>query len=126
MDSLVGRAFPAGEPHEVTADELARFSAMFDGAGCWPTFAITLAAPAWQALFDDPSLGLELRRTVHADQTFDIVRPFAPGDVVVATASVVKDRLRGGTRTLGVQVDLDVAGERVATSTSTLLVEVDR
>ncbi len=123
-ENLAGRSFPPSTPHLVTAEELSQFAAQFGGTGCWPTFAISMAAPAWLAIFDDPDLGLDLAKTVHADQRFACARPLRAGDSVVATATITKDRTRGATKVLTVEVLLTVANECVVTATSTLITEV--
>lgn len=87
-----------------------------------PTFAAVIAAQAWGSMFDDPDLGLALRRTMHADQRFDIIRPLREGDDVVATLTIERVRSRGGTDMVTIGVGLaTVEGEPLGTATSQLI-----
>ena len=73
-------------------------------------------------MFDDPDLGLALRRTIHADQRFDIVRPLREGDAVVATLTIEKVRSRGNVDMVTIGVALSTAeGEPLGTATSQLI-----
>lgn len=87
-----------------------------------PTFAVVIAVQAWGPLFDDPELGLALRRTVHADQRFDIVRPLHDGDDVLATLTIDRVRNRGNTDMITVRVALSATdGEPLGVATSQLI-----
>lgn len=122
--SHVGRSYPPTAPHTVTSDEVAAFARALGaepGPQAPPTFAMKLAAPAWQSLFDDAELGLALERTVHADQTFDIVRPLVPGDVATSSLRIERVRSRGAQDFVTVFVDVVVDGATACTSTSTFL-----
>lgn len=127
----VGRSYPSTKPYEISRAKIAEFAeALGDdnpayygqGAVAPPTFAAVIAAQAWGAMFDDPELGLALRRTMHADQRFDFVRPLRPGDQVVATLTICKVRSRGNVDMVSVEVSMTtVAGEQLCTATSQLL-----
>lgn len=132
----VGRRYPATEPYRVSRAKIAEFAAALGGreggdpnpayAGpvpvAPPTFAMVIAARAWQALFDDPELGLALRRTMHADQRFDWVRPLREGDDVVAVLTIEKVRTRGATDMVTVGVEMTTPqGEALCTATSQLI-----
>lgn len=126
----VGRRYPTTAPYLVSAakiDELA--TALCDDSPAYrgehplapPTFAMVIAARAWQALFDDPDLGLRLDHTIHADQAFVWERPLAAGDEVTATLTIASVRNRGTTDIIGLDVSLDTpSGEHLANATSTL------
>ena len=87
-----------------------------------PTFAAVIAAQAWGAMFGDPDLGLALRRTIHADQRFDIIRPLREGDDVVATLTIEKVRNRGAMDMVTIAVELaTVEGEALGSATSQLI-----
>lgn len=126
-----GRQYPATTPFEVTRQAIAEFAAALgddnpayfsDDAVAPPTFAAVIAAQAWDGLFSDPDLELELRRTIHADQSFDIARPLRVGDVVTATLTIDRVRQRGATEMVTVAVAIcDKAGERVCTASSMLI-----
>ena len=65
---------------------------------------------------------MALRRTVHADQRFDIVRPLRSGDDVVATLTIEQVRNRGNVDMVTIGVVLETAaGERLGTATSQLI-----
>ena len=127
----VGRSYPSTKPYEISRAKIAEFAeALGDdnpayygqGAVAPPTFAAVIAAQAWGAMFDDPELGLALRRTIHADQRFDITRPLREGDDVVATLTIDKVRNRGNLDMVTVQVGLaTVTGEDLGSATSQLI-----
>ncbi len=128
----VGRSYPATKPYRVSRAKIAEFAtalgdqnpAYFDEDSpiAPPTFAAVIAAQAWGSMFDDPDLGLALRRTMHADQRFDIVRPLREGDDVVATLTIERVRSRGGTDMVTIGVELaTVEGEPLGTATSQLI-----
>ncbi len=130
-DTHVGTSYPATAPYEVTRGKIAEFAAAlgdpnpaYAGADAVapPTFAAVLAAEAWGALFADPALDLQLKRTLHYDQTFAYARPLRAGDEVTATLTIDKVRRRGDTAFITVSVLLATpAGESLCTATSTLL-----
>lgn len=128
----VGRSYPATKAYRVSRAKIAEFAtALGDDNPAYfdselpiapPTFAVVIAAQAWGALFDDPELGMALRRTIHADQRFDIVRPLAEGDDVVAALTIDKVRNRGQVDMVTVRVDLaTVDGEQLGSATSQLI-----
>ena len=128
----VGRSYPATKPYRVSRAKIAEFAtalgdqnpAYFDEDSpiAPPTFAAVIAAQAWGSMFDDPDLGLALRRTRHADKRFDIVRPLREGDDVVATLTIERVRSRGGTDMVTIGVGLaTVEGEPLGTATSQLI-----
>lgn len=126
----VGRDFPPGAPYVVSHAKIAEFArALGDENPAYygehpiapPTFAAIIAAQAWDALFDDPSLGLALNRTIHTDQQFDLRRPLVPGDEVVAQLGIERVRNRGPIDIVSIVVDLQVDGETVCEARSTLM-----
>lgn len=128
----IGRVYPATKPYRVSRAKIAEFAiALGDANPAYfddvcpiapPTFAAVIAAQAWQAIFDDPELGLALQRTIHADQRFDIVRPLREGDDVVAQLTIEKVRTRGNVDMLTVGVELStVSGEALGSATSQLI-----
>ncbi|MEA5652335.1 MAG: MaoC family dehydratase N-terminal domain-containing protein, partial [Cutibacterium granulosum] len=65
----VGRTYPTTDPYHVSAAKITEFAtAIRDDSPAYqgpdpvapPTFAMVIAAHAWQRLFDDPDLGLRL------------------------------------------------------------------
>ena len=128
----VGRSYPATAPYQVSRAKIAEFAAALGDAAnpayagtdpiAPPTFAVVLAAAAWDAMFDDPDLELSLSRTVHADQRFAWQRPLRAGDEVTATLRIEKVRARGPMAIITIAVDLaTAAGEELCTATSTLM-----
>jgi acyl dehydratase len=131
-DAHVGRSYPATAPYEVSRAKIAEFAAALGDtenpayAGedpiAPPTFAAVLAAAAWDGLFGDPELGLSLARTVHADQRFAWRRPLRAGDLVRATLTIEKVRVRGSAAFIGIAVGLStVEGEELCVASSTLV-----
>ena len=131
ITDAIGRTYPPSAPYRVSRAKIAEFAAALGDANpayagddpiAPPTFAAVLAAHAWGALFDDPSLGLSLQRTLHVDQRFDVVRPLRAGDDVVATLRIEKVRHMGARDIITIAVDLDTTdGEKLVKATSTLL-----
>ena len=128
----VGRSYPATAPYQVSRAKIAEFAAALGDAAnpayagtdpiAPPTFAVVLAAAAWDVMFDDPDLELSLSRTVHADQRFAWQRPLRAGDEVTATLRIEKVRARGPMAIITIAVDLaTAAGEELCTATSTLM-----
>lgn len=130
-DADVGRTYPPTSPYTVSRAKIAEFaSALGDTNPAYagaapvapPTFAAVLAAEAWGALFADPGLDLQLKRTLHYDQRFAWTRPMRAGDDVTARLTIEKVRVRGLTAFITVAVYLTTtAGEALCTATSTLL-----
>ena len=80
-----------------------------------------LASRAWEALFDDEQLGLQLEHMIHTDQSFNWIRPLHKGDEVTSTLRITSVRIRGNTDIIGIDVSLDhVNGEHLGNATSTL------
>lgn len=126
----VGRRYPTTQPYRVSAAKIEEFAtALHDEAPAYhgddavapPTFAMVIAARAWQHLFDDPELDLRLDHTIHADQSFQWARPLHVDDEVTATLTIASVRTRGATDMVGLDVSLDTpSGEHLATAHSTL------
>ena len=60
--------------------------------------AVISFAASRESMFDDPELGLALRRIVHGDQRFTYRRPLRAGDRVHATLTIDKVRDQGRRR----------------------------
>jgi acyl dehydratase len=128
---LIGRTWPATPPYEVSREKIAEFARALadpnpayqgDRAVAPPTFAAVIANQAWQVLFDDPGLDVELKRVIHADQQFEWTRPIRAGDVLVAATEIEDFRARGTTDFITLAVHLSTTqGEAVAVSRSTLI-----
>lgn len=133
VDSPVGRSYPPTEPYQVSRAKIAEFAAALGDDNPWyrqpapdggepvapPTFAIVIAARAWEQLFGDEELGLALHRTIHGDQGFRWERPLRAGDEVTATLTIDRFRTRGASDMVGTSVEIrTVAGELVCTATA--------
>lgn len=125
-----GRAYPTTAPYEVTRTKIVEFaSALGDDSlsdrvfpVAPPTFGIVVVGAAWDTLFADPELGLSLSRIVHAEQQFRYLRPLEPGDVVTATLTIDKVRVRGGAEFISTSVDVrDEVGQSVLTTSTTFV-----
>lgn len=123
--ALAGRLFEPTAPVTVTQERIDAFAACLGapvGGVAPPTFPFTLVVGAWQRMFDDPDLGIELHRLVHADQRFTAFRALRAGDEVVATATLTSIRPIGDSDRLVVDTTLaTTAGEPLGTACSTLL-----
>lgn len=126
----VGRSYPSATPYRVSRAKIDEFrAAIFDDNPAYdsdpavapPTFAMVIAAQAWQGVFDDADLGLALRRLVHTDQRLTFTRPLAEGDLVEAVATIDKVRNRGEIDLVTLSVALSVDGEQVCVATSSLM-----
>jgi acyl dehydratase len=131
-DAQVGRSYPPTEPYEVSRAKIAEFAAALGDpknpayrgkdAIAPPTFAATISAAAWGALFADPDVDMALSRCVHVDQRFDYERPLRAGDEITATLTIEKVRVRGATAIVTFSVALNTtAGELVCTARTTLM-----
>ncbi|MFW6598918.1 FAS1-like dehydratase domain-containing protein [Propionibacteriaceae bacterium Y2011] len=120
-----GREYPPTAPYEITAVKVAEFTTALgerDVHRVPPTFAMVVLGDAWQAMFDDPELGLALHRIVHGDQKFSWERPLRIGDVVTATLRIDRVVQRGGVDMITSVASVDtVDGEHVATASALFL-----
>jgi acyl dehydratase len=130
-EAHAGRSYPPTTTYEVSALKIAEFAAALgdenpayygDAPVAPPTFVGVVAAAAWESMFTDPELGLELRRIVHGDQRFTYHRPLRAGDRVTATLTIDKVRVRGGAEIISSEVDVhDETGELACTAAATLV-----
>jgi acyl dehydratase len=128
-EAHAGRRYPACDPYQVSAAKIAEFAtALGDDNPRYrdeppiapPTFATVISAPAWNQLFSDPELELSLERIVHGDQRFTFHRPFRAGDVVIATVTIDKVRVRAGSELVSATVDLSGRdGEHICSTHAT-------
>jgi acyl dehydratase len=139
--ALQGRSYPAGEPYAVGREKIREFAAAvkathrahYDVAAARalghrdlvapPTFAIIVAQRADALMVADPDSGIDFSRVVHADQRFTHHRPIVAGDELVAELHVDQVRAMGGGAMVTTRAEISTAaGERVATTVSSLLV----
>lgn len=123
-----GREYPPTPPYEVTTAKIVELATALGerdeqrGAPpeAPPTFAAVVTNAAWDAMFADPELELELSRIIHGDQRFRFVRALRAGDVVTATLRIDKVRVRAGSEMISSSVTVhDAAGEAVLTAEAT-------
>ena len=114
-EAHAGRRYPPCDPYQVSAAKIAEFATALgddnpryrgDSPIAPPTFANVISARAWDQLFGDPELELALDRVVHADQRFSFVRPLRTGDMVIATLTIDKVRVRAGSELFSATVDI--------------------
>ena len=128
-EAHAGRRYPPIDPYQVTAAKIAEFAtALGDDNPRYrgespiapPTFAVVISSPAWNLLFSDPELELSRERIVHGDQRFTFLRPFRAGDVVIATVTIDKVRIRAGSELVSATVELSSRdGEQICSSQAT-------
>ena len=126
-----GRRYPPTVPYEVSAAKIAEFArALGDHSPAYtgeqpiapPTFVAVISSAAWESMFDDPELGLALRRIVHGDQRFSYARPLRAGDVVTGALTIDKVRVRGAVEIISASVEIiTVDGDPVCTAQATFL-----
>ena len=127
----VGRKYPVAQPYEVTRAKIVEFArAIKDDNPAYfsdiptapPTFAAVIAAQAWEPFFADPELDLQLSRTMHTDQRFELNRPLMAGDRVLASLTIERIRNRGLADFVTIRVELTTpAGDILGSAVSTLL-----
>ena len=138
---IVGRVFPPTAPYLVGREKVREFARAVladdpqhsdpEAARALghadvvapPTFAIIVAEQTLQQLLSDPDSGIELSRTLHAEQRFRYSRPIVAGDELTARMSVSGIRALGGNAMVTSDTEItDAAGNHVVTATSVLVV----
>lgn len=138
---LAGRVYPAADPYMVGREKIREFAAAvkathpahfeLEAAAALghadllapPTFAIIVAQRADAQLIADPASGIDFSRVVHADQRFTHHRPIIAGDELLAELHVDTVRAIGGGAMITTRSEITTtAGEKVATTVSSLLV----
>jgi hypothetical protein len=88
-----------------------------------PTFPVVVTAAATRQLIDDPGLGLDFGRVVHADQRFAYARPVVAGDELVCVNTIEEITSRGGHDFLSTRTEVTTAaGAPVVTAWCRLVV----
>jgi acyl dehydratase len=124
-----GRRYPPCDPYHVSAAKIAEFATALgddnpryrgESAIAPPTFAAVISAQAWEKLFGDAELELSVERVVHGDHRFSFMRPLHAGDVVIATATIDKVRIRSGSELISARVEIASRdGEPICTAHAT-------
>jgi hypothetical protein len=128
-EAHAGRRYPPCDPYPVSAAKITEFATALgddnpryrgDPPMAPPTFAAVISARAWDQLFSDPELELSLERTVHGDQRFTFLRSLHEGDVVIATVTIDKVRVRAGSEIISATVEMAGRdGEPICTAQAT-------
>ena len=138
---LVGREFPPTAPYLVGREKVREFArAVFADAPLHtdvdaaralgyadvvapPTFAMVVQDQTLQQLLSEPGSGIELARTIHAEQRFAYTRPIVAGDELSGRLKVTGIRTVGGNAMITSEAEItDATGAHVVTATSVLLV----
>ncbi|WP_136610798.1 FAS1-like dehydratase domain-containing protein [Sinomonas albida] len=138
---LQGRVYPPAEVYDVAREKIREFAravkaehpAHYDVDAAQslgyadvvapPSFAIIVAQRADAQLIADPESGIDFSRVVHAEQRFTHHRPIVAGDRLTAELHVDQVRAMGGGAMITTRAEIaSEAGERVATTTSSILV----
>ena len=138
---LIGREFPPTAPYLVGREKVLEFArAVFADAPqhtdveaaraagyadvvAPPTFAMVIQDLTLQQLLGDENAGIELSRTVHAEQRFRYSRPIVAGDELTAQLRVTGIRMMGGNAMITSETEIvDDEGAHVVTATTVLLV----
>lgn len=136
---LVGRVFPPASPYLVGREKVREFARAvfaeapqhtdveaaralgYDDVVAPPTFAVVVQDLG--QLLNDPTAGIELSRTIHAEQKFTYTRPIVAGDLLTAQMRVTNIRALGGNSMITSETEItDESGAHVVTATSVLLV----
>jgi hypothetical protein len=128
-EAHAGRRYPPCDSYEISAAKILEFATALgddnpryrgESPMAPPTFAALISARAWDQLFSDPELGISLERIVHGDQRFTFMRPLHAGDVVIATITIDKVRVRSGSELISTTVDIASRdGEPICTAQAT-------
>ncbi len=138
---LVGREFPPTAPYLVGREKVREFArAVFADAPqhtdveaaraagyadvvAPPTFAMVIQDQTLQQLLALDDSGIELSRTIHAEQKFQYSRPIVAGDELTGQLQVTGIRTLGGNAMITSEALItDTSGAHVDTATSVLLV----
>ncbi|MFL6111431.1 MAG: MaoC family dehydratase N-terminal domain-containing protein [Catenulispora sp.] len=88
-----------------------------------PTFPIVITWPAALSVIEDPGLGLDFSRVLHAEQRWAHTRPIYADDQLIATVVIEDITERMGQSFLSTRTDLaTVEGEHVVSGYSKLVV----
>ncbi len=136
---LAGRTFDPTPPYDVSRADVARFAAAVGEADpvhtdvdvarqrghrdvpAPPTYPIVVAFEAMRRLLADPTVGIELRNVVHAEQRFESSRAVYAGDLLTATLTVESVRTAAGTDLVATSSAItDADGELVCTARASL------
>jgi acyl dehydratase len=137
----IGRKAPAGEPVEITRNDIRRFAAAIgddnplytdrkaaQAAGypdviAPPTFLISASTGGGEGGFiREPELGLNFAMVVHGEQSFTFSRPVQAGDVLTMEQRIADITAKGSNELMTLITEVtSETGEHVATVTNTIV-----
>lgn len=139
-----GHQYPPASPHQVSREAIRDFAAAVksrhpahhdvDAARdlghadlvAPPSFAVVVAQRAEAAVVQDPEVGIDFSRVVHADERFTHHSPILAGDTLTATVTLDRIRVMGAGAMVTNRVEIVAAdGTARATVISSLLVRAD-
>ena len=139
--SAAGRSYPPAPPFQVGREAVRAFASAVQAQHpahhdvesaralghadlvAPPTFAVVIAQRAEAAAVNDPEVGIDLSRVLHAEERFTHHRPLVAGDEVTATVRIASVKSLGGNDMVTTVTEIaDAAGAPVSTVTSALLI----
>jgi len=139
-----GRSYGPHEPYEVSRAKIREFADAVDARSfahrdvaaaraegyddlvAPTTFAVVSAQREEFHVVQDPEVGVDFSKVVHADERFTHHRPIVAGDVIATTIHIDKVVSRGSVSTVTTRAELaDTDGAPVATVLATLAVRED-
>jgi hypothetical protein len=126
---LVGKTYPP-VVFPLVAERVSAFANVIGHPGNDDVPPTLVTAPeiaaGLQAVLDDPDLGLDLSRVLHAAQEYEWGRPLTIGETLTAEATIADIRSKGDTSFVTLRTELRDEGRRVVVvATSTLVVRGD-
>ncbi|MDA2962284.1 MAG: MaoC family dehydratase N-terminal domain-containing protein [Actinomycetota bacterium] len=121
----VGRTFKGAESITITQSQIDAFAAAIgesERSVAPPTFSIRITLPEFESILTQPDIGVDWRRVVHGDQSFEIYRPIVAGDIFTCSATIESLRVVSGNEIISVRNDLHNRSELVVSSWATLVV----
>jgi acyl dehydratase len=143
--SFVGRSWPPTEPYQVGREKIREFARAIGATEpehhdpeaaralgyadvvAPPTFPIVISLESSRRqIIDDPGLGMDFGRVLHAEQKFAYTRPVVAGDTLVCVNSVETITTRAGQDFLTTRTEVtDEAGDPIVTVWSKLVQKAD-
>ena len=139
--SAAGRSYPPAPPFQVGREAVRAFASAVQAQHpahhdvesaralghadlvAPPTFAVVIAQRAEAAAVNDPEVGIDFSRVLHAEERFTHHRLLVAGDEVTATVRIASVKSLGGNDMVTTVTEIaDAAGAPVSTVTSALLI----
>lgn len=139
-----GHQYPPAEPYQVSREAVREFAAAvkaehrahYDVEAAVslghadlvapPSFAVVVAQRAEAAAIEDPELGVDFTRVVHAEERFTHHSPILAGDTLYGQVTVDRIRVMGAGAMVTTKVEITTPdGDLRSTVTSSLLVRAE-